>query len=53
VYNDSEKLQVLRETPGRKDLIRFNRPDGHCGLAFAGSRSAWSSSAASRLSPCL
>ena len=42
VYNDSEKLQVLRETPGRKDLIRFNRPDAHCGLASAFSNLAWS-----------
>lgn len=47
VYNDSEKLQVLRETPGRKDLIRFNRPDGHCGLAYALSFYAWSYSDAS------
>ena len=44
VYNDSEKLQVLRETPGRKDLIRFNRPDGSCGLAHASSSYAWSHS---------
>ena len=46
VYNDSEKLQVLRETPGRKDLIRFNRADGSCGLACASSSYAWSHSRA-------
>lgn len=42
VYDNIEMAEVLRETPGREDLIRFKRPDGNCGLAFASSNSAWS-----------
>ena len=46
VYNNIEMAEVLRETPGREDLIRFKRPDGICGLACARSYSAWSNSTA-------
>ena len=42
VYNNYEKLQIDRNNPGRKDLIRFTRPDGDCGLASAVSHRAWS-----------
>lgn len=42
VYNNTEMTEVLRKTPDREDLIRFKRPDGSCGLAFAYSVSAWS-----------
>ena len=42
VYDNIEMAEVLRETPGREDLIRFKRPDGSCGLAYAGSSNAWS-----------
>ena len=35
VYDNIEMAEVLRETPGREDLIRFKRPDGNCGLACA------------------
>ena len=47
VYDNIEMAEVLRETPGREDLIRFKRPDGSCGLAYAYSGSAWSGSGAS------
>lgn len=47
VYDNIEMAEVLRETPGREDLIRFKRPDGSCGLAFASSIDAWSFSSAS------
>ncbi len=46
VYDNIEMAEVLRETPGREDLIRFKRPDGSCGLAFAHSHLAWSRSSA-------
>ena len=46
VYDSYEQAKVIRETPGRKDLIRFTRPDGHCGLAYAYSSDAWSHSTA-------
>lgn len=46
VYDNIEMAEVLRETPGREDLIRFKRPDGNCGLAYAYSHYAWSYSAA-------
>ena len=46
VYNNIEMAEVLRETPGREDLIRFKRPDGSCGLACAYSNNAWSNSVA-------
>lgn len=44
VYDNIEMAEVLRETPGREDLIRFKRPDGSCGLACAYSAYAWSAS---------
>ena len=44
VYDNIEMAEVLRETPGREDLIRFKRPDGNCGLAYADSYYAWSDS---------
>lgn len=46
VYDNIEMAKVLRETPGREDLIRFKRPDGSCGLAYAYSYYAWSISSA-------
>ena len=46
VYDNIEMAEVLRETPGREDLIRFKRPDGSCGLAIASSNFAWSFSSA-------
>lgn len=46
VYDNIEMAEVLRETPGREDLIRFKRPDGSCGLASADSYTAWSYSSA-------
>lgn len=46
VYDNIEMAEVLRETPGREDLIRFKRPDGSCGLASADSGDAWSNSTA-------
>lgn len=42
VYNDHDRDWVEKTEPARKDLIRFTRPDGSCGLACAYSHSAWS-----------
>lgn len=46
VYDNIEMAEVLRENPGREDLIRFKRPDGSCGLAYVLSYYAWSLSSA-------
>ena len=37
-----EQERMEKVYPDREDLIRFTRPDGSCGLAFALSDFAWS-----------
>lgn len=44
VYDKYEQERMEKVYPDREDLIRFTRPDGSCGLAFASSGSAWSNS---------
>ena len=46
VYDDEGRDRIEKEEPARMDLIRFTRPDGSCGLAFASSDNAWSGSTA-------
>ena len=46
VYDDEGRDRIEKEEPARMDLIRFTRPDGSCGLAFAYSNHAWSDSGA-------
>ena len=42
IYEAHEQERMEKVYPDREDLIRFTRPDGSCGLAFADSLSAWS-----------
>lgn len=44
VYDNEDRDRIEKREPARADLIRFTRPDGSCGLAFANSTYAWSSS---------
>lgn len=44
VYDNEDRDRIEKRDPARADLIRFTRPDGSCGLAFAYSDSAWSRS---------
>ena len=46
IYEQHEQERMEKVYPEREDLIRFTRPDGSCGLAFAGSYDAWSHSVA-------
>ena len=45
VYDKYEQERMEKVYPDREDLIRFTRPDGSCGLAYASSH-AWSYSSA-------
>lgn len=47
VYDKYEQERMEKVYPDREDLIRFTRPDGSCGLAYARSGYAWSNSNAS------
>ena len=47
LYNDHDRDWIEKTEPARADLIRFTRPDGSCGLAYAASSDAWSLSYAS------
>ena len=42
VYDKYEQERMEKVYPDREDLIRFTRPDGSCGLAYASSNDAWS-----------
>lgn len=44
VYDKYEQERMEKVYPDREDLIRFTRPDGSCGLAYARSSYAWSDS---------
>lgn len=46
VYDNEDRDRIEKREPARADLIRFTRPDGYCGLAYALSDDAWSLSAA-------
>lgn len=46
VYDKYEQERMEKVYPDREELIRFTRPDGSCGLAFATSNDAWSDSPA-------
>ena len=46
IYDQHEQERMEKVYPEREDLIRFTRPDGYCGLAFARSHNAWSYSSA-------
>lgn len=46
VYDNEDRDRIEKREPARADLIRFTRPDGSCGLAFASSSIAWSYSSA-------
>ena len=46
IYEQHEQERMEKVYPEREDLIRFTRPDGSCGLAYACSTSAWSYSGA-------
>lgn len=46
VYDKYEQERMEKMYPDREDLIRFTRPDGSCGLAYAYSNYAWSLSSA-------
>ena len=42
IYEQHEQERMEKVYPEREDLIRFTRPDGSCGLAYAHSYLAWS-----------
>jgi hypothetical protein len=46
LYPDAmrDKIEDSKSQSQREDLIRYTRPDGSCGLAFADSPNAWSRS---------
>ena len=46
VYDKYEQERMEKVYPDREDLIRFTRPDGSCGLAYADSNNAFSASTA-------